>query len=87
MVKVAIIKSFRILLVLAFAFGIVLATGQAEAQDEAFTELKPAEIIGEYAPGEVLELAGDEGQPLFLRKPWTVSDLVLSVREALDKAL
>lgn len=39
-----------------------------------------------YAPGEVLELAGDEGQPLFLRKPWTVSDLVLSVREALDKA-
>jgi subtilisin family serine protease len=54
MVKVAIIKSFRVLLVLAFVFGTVLATGQAEAQEEAFTELKPAEIIGEYAPGELL---------------------------------
>ena len=41
-----------------------------------------------YAPGEVLEWAGDgsDGHVVFLRKPWTVSDLVLRVREALDKA-
>ncbi len=39
-----------------------------------------------YAPGEVLERLDGKGQPLFLRKPWTVSDLVLRVREALDKA-
>jgi CheY-like chemotaxis protein len=38
-----------------------------------------------YAPGEILERAGSEGEPLFLRKPWTVSDLLLSVREALDR--
>ena len=37
-----------------------------------------------YAPGDVLERVSGEGQPLFLRKPWTVSDLVLRVREALD---
>jgi two-component system cell cycle sensor histidine kinase/response regulator CckA len=39
-----------------------------------------------YAPGEILERVGGEGQAVFLRKPWTVSDLVLSVRQALDRA-
>ena len=39
-----------------------------------------------YAPGEVLDRVDGEGQPVFLRKPWTVSDLVLRVREALDRA-
>jgi len=54
MVKVATVKLFRILLCLAFALGMTLAGGQAQAQDKASAELKPAEIIGEYAPGELL---------------------------------
>lgn len=54
MVKVAIIKLFRVLLCLAFAFGAILVMGQGGPQDKASTELKPPEIIGEYAPGELL---------------------------------
>jgi len=54
MVNVAVIKFFRTLLCLAFALGMTLAAGQAQAQDEASVELQPAEIIGEYAPGELL---------------------------------
>jgi thermitase len=54
MVKVAVVKFFGILLCLALALGMTLAAGQAQAQDEASVELQPAEIIGEYAPGELL---------------------------------
>jgi PAS domain S-box-containing protein len=39
-----------------------------------------------YAPGEILERTSGTGHAVFLRKPWTVSDLVLCVREALDNA-
>ena len=39
-----------------------------------------------YAPGDVLERGDSDKQPLFLKKPWSMSDLVLRVREALDRA-
>ena len=39
-----------------------------------------------YAPGDVLERGDPDQQPLFLKKPWSMSDLVLRVREALDRA-
>ena len=54
MFKVAVFKFFRISLLLAFVAVTVLAPGEAQAQDEAFTEIPPAEITGEYAPGQLL---------------------------------
>jgi subtilisin family serine protease len=50
MVKVG--KLFSIFLCLAFT--VVLLVGQAEAQEPEFTEIRPAEIIGEHAPGQLL---------------------------------
>ncbi|MGD8726958.1 MAG: response regulator, partial [Gemmatimonadales bacterium] len=40
-----------------------------------------------YAPDEAMRHLGSTGaaELSFLRKPWTVSDLVLGVREALDR--
>jgi hypothetical protein len=54
MVKIAIFKFTRFLLLLALIFGITLTTGEAQAQEEAFSEIAPAEISGEYAPGQLL---------------------------------
>jgi thermitase len=42
------------LLLLAFVLGISFAVGEAQAQEEAFSEIIPAEITGEYAPGQLL---------------------------------
>jgi signal transduction histidine kinase len=39
-----------------------------------------------YAPGDILERDDPDKEPLFLKKPWSMSDLVLRVREALDRA-
>jgi len=47
-------KFSRFLLLLAFILSITLTVGEVQAQEEAFSEIVPIEITGEFAPGQLL---------------------------------